>query len=221
MIYDFRPPFTDPAEAPPDYMVIPCRGHIMECPVGTGRPSLYGEAQGSPVSQIMFNFGWHGLFAGYPIRLHLTPPPAAIARAIAITAGIVGGYAVCAPLEVSRGNRNCNSQTLRNVLLERCDQAITILFGCAKHEREQLQSMLDDMHLPHTVRIVTESLPTWKTLIDGAAVAFFGNTAGMWLAMGGKKPTYILQSAKPFCNHAAMWDMKPQWKCCNIEVVHV
>ena len=212
---------TDPAGARPDATLIPCRGHIMECPLNTDRPCLYGEMQGNPIAQILYNWGWHGLFAGHPVRLRLTPPNAAIARAEAITAGITGGIVTCTPLEVSRGNHDCSVDAWRAALLEHCNPESTILFGCSKADMPQMQAMMRDMRLPHVTEIVTEPLPVWKALIDLSDAVFTGNSCGMWLAIGSMTPAYVLQHTDPAHAHNLMWDIKPRWNCRNVEIIHV
>ncbi len=212
---------TDPAGARPDATLIPCRGHIMECPLNTDRPCLYGEAQGNPIAQILYNWGWHGLFAGHPVRLRLTPSNAAIARAEAITAGITGGIVTCTPLEVSRGNHDCSVDAWISALLEHCNPESTILFGCSVADRPKMEQFVGAMALPHSTEIITEALPVWKAIVDLAAVNITGNTSGMWLAIGSHTQTCLLQHSDLVHRHNQMWDYKPEWGCENIKVINV
>ena len=212
---------TDPAGAPPGVALIPCRGHIMECPLNTDRPCLYGEAQGNPIAQILYNWGWHGLFAGHPVRLRLTPSNAAVARAGGIIAGITGGVVTCTPLEISRGNRDCSVDAWRVSLLKHCNHKNTILFGCSKADAQRLQAMVQAMRLPHVTQIVTEPLPVWKALIDLSDASFTGNSCGMWLAIGSQTRTCVLQHTDPNHAHNLMWDIKSHWNCRNVEIINV
>lgn len=212
---------TDPATASQDATLIPCRGHIMECPINTDRPCLYGEARGNPIAQILYNWGWHCLITCNPVRLHLTPPPAAIARAKAIASHYPAGVITCSPLEVSRGNHDCDITAWKATLLKYCSKENTILFGCSKADIPRLTAMVKAMRLPYVTEIVTEPLPIWKALIDLSDAAFTGNSCGMWLAIASHTRTYLLQHSDPAHRHNSMWDCKPGWGCENIEVVNV
>ena len=104
------------ATCPQDWRYIPCRGHIMESPIGGASRGLYGETVGNPVSQVFFNFGWHNLFCSRAVRLRLTPPPASVAQAERILAKYNEGVFACTPLEVSRGNADCTPIAFGNIL---------------------------------------------------------------------------------------------------------
>jgi len=210
---------TDPAGAHPGATLIPCRGHIMECPSNTDRPCLYGEAMGNPIAQILYNWGWHCLITCNPVRLHLTPPPSALARAKAITAGITGGIVTCTPLEVSRGNNDCGIDAWRAALIKHCSTENTILFGCSKADIPRLKAMVETMRLPHVTRIIAEPLPVWKALIDQSAATLTGNSCGMWLAVASRTATVLLQHSDPAHRHNRMWDCKAEWNCPNITLV--
>ena len=206
---------------PSGHTVIPCRGHIMEAPIGDRLPAPYGEQHGNPVRQVYYNLGWHGLFSDRAIRLRLIPSPPAIARARAIAAQHAGGMVTCTPLEVSRHNNDCDSAAYRDALLRYCPHASMILFGCSVADRPEMEQFAGAMALPHSTEIITEALPVWKALVDLAAVNITGNTSGMWLAIGSHTKTFLLQHSDPAHRHNQMWDYKPEWGCENIKVINV
>lgn len=215
---------SDPGDTPlypAGYAVIPCRGHIMEAPIGDRLPAPYGEQHGNPVRQVYYNLGWHGLFCDRAIRLRLIPSAAALARALAIAEQHAGGKVTCTPLEVSRHNNDCDSIVWRNVLLRYCPHASAIMFGCSMADRPEMEQFVGAMALPHSTEIITEALPVWKALVDLSDCNFTGNTAGMWLAIGSHARTCVLQHSDPAHRHNRMWDCKPGWGCKNIEVVNV
>jgi hypothetical protein len=207
-------------EYPSGHTVIPCRGHIME---RGDEPCLYGEQQGSPIGQVFYNWGWHGLFRANPIRLRLTPGVRAVIRAREIMQGAgcsPGGYVTATPLEVSRHNNNCNAEAWRSALSGIPDD-IPVLFGCAPNERNQLRDMIDAMALSGRAIIISEPLPVWKALIDGGQANYTGNSCGMWLSFASRTPTYLLQFADPAHQHNHMWDYKPAWGCGNIRLTEI
>lgn len=204
---------------PSGHTVIPCRGHIMEAPIGDTLPAPYGEEQGNPVRQIYYNLGWHGLFGGQSITLRLHPDGGAIAAARKTASGHTP-FVTCTPLEVSRHNNDCDASAWSR-LLSRVDKATTILFGCAPAEREQLAGMIEAMHLPHKTAIISRALLIWKALVDIADENYTGNSCGMWLAFASKTRTYLLQHDDAAHLHNAMWNYKPKWNCRNIIVVKI
>lgn len=213
-------PSFDPGasgEYPRGYTVIPCRGHIMEPPIGDVRPCLYGEEQGNPIEQIFWGWGWHKLLGGHSVKLRLTPDGGAIKRAMKIAAQYAP-FATCTPLEVSRANESCTAEEWKHLLM-RVDNRQIILFGCAKQDQAQLTAMVCAMHLPHHAVIITEPLPVWKALVDMAAENYTGNSCGMWLAFASRARTYLLQHESPEHRHNTMWNYKPKWNCRNIVVV--
>lgn len=201
--------------------LIPCRGHIMESPIGCDMPCLYGEEQGNPIAQILYNWGWHILMPLRAVRLRLYPGAAAIARAREIAIAFhAGGVCTCTPLEVSRGNDDCDWNAW-SAVLRRVDAQHTILFGCAPAERGKIAGAVAAMRLPHRTAIIAEPLATWRALIDVARKNFTGNSSGMWLAIGSRARTTLLQHSCRGHAHNAMWDLKPSWGCQHIEVINV
>jgi hypothetical protein len=204
---------------PPGRSIIPCRGHIMEPPIGDTCPCLYGEKQGNPIEQIYWGWGWHKLLGGHGVRLRLEPDKDAANKARDI--GIHHSpYVTCTPLEVSRHNNDCNFDAWKSLLM-RVDKRNIILFGCAKQEQAQLNDMVCAMHLPHHAVIITEPLPVWKSLVDMAIENYTGNSCGMWLSFASRTKTYLLQHEDPAHTHNAMWNYKPRWDCRNIVVIKI
>jgi len=215
------PTTIDPASGHPDAALIPCRGHIMESLIGLDAPCLYGEVQGNPIAQILYNWGWHGLFSASPVRLRLTPDQSSVATARAIANQYAGGIVACTPLEVSRGNHDCGAEAWQDAITRQIDPQYTILFGCSLRDMDSMKMFRASLNIPHKTEIIIEPLQTWKALIDGAKINMTGNTAGMWLAIGSHTRTCLLQHTDIKHKHNLMWDYKPDWDCKNIEVVDV
>jgi len=202
------------SEYPPGYTIIPCRGHIFDCITGAPMQALYAEGEGSPISGIYWNWGWHKLIRGYPIRLRLYPDQSARDEA-RIIAKKYTPFISAMPLEVSRSNNDCTPQAWRN-LLQSVDKSITILFGSSIKEKEQTNTLIADMNLPHKTAIITSRLQIWRALIDRAVENYTGNNCGMWLAFSSNIKTYLLQHEDQSHTHNYMWNYKPKWNCDNI-----
>jgi len=196
------------------YTVIPCRGHIMDCPLGGEHICYYGEHTGNPLDEIYYSWGWHNLIRGGDVCPRLYPPRDAVAEAQRIAANIMP-FVCCTPLEVSRHNNNCTPEKWGEVLNQSDSQPL-ILFGCAPKERSELESMIDGMNLNRKYQIISVSLQTWKALIDLASASYTGNSCGLWLSMASKTMTYLLQHDDPNHTHNHMWSWKKSWKTKNI-----
>ena len=207
------------ANYPTGHTAIPCRGHIFDSIIGSPHQALYAEQEGCPVSGIYWNWGWHKLFRGYPVRLKLFPTRGDIKQAQGI-ARQHAPYVTVTPLEVSRHNNDCTidvwHERLRGV-----DKSLTILFGTGDKEKPQLEAIIGGMYLPHKTAIISTQLPAWKALVDMAAENYTGNNCGMWLAFASKTKTYLLQHDDGDHLHNQMWNYKAKWNCRNIVLIKI
>ena len=207
------------AQYPHGYTIIPCKGHIFDSITGSPMQALYAEQEGCPVSGILWNWGWHKLIRGYPVRLELYPDKVAHEQALNI-AREYRPYISAMPLEVSRSNNDCTAQAWRG-LLQGVDKSITILFGSSMREKAQIEAMIKDMALPHKTVVITTRLQTWKAVIDMAVENYTGNNCGMWLAFASKTKTYLIQHDDPAHSHNQIWNYKAKWNCRNIVLRNV
>jgi len=204
------PPDADISEAcPPGATVIDQRRHILEHPTSDNVPCYYGEQEGSPSAQFLWNLGWETHLPHHrPGDFALTVPESAVEQGLVQIPGGVP-YATCQPLELTRQNVLMTSSVYSAVLQMmdiRC-----IVFGCGPNERPKLEKFVADMRLPKQFKtlLLCESLPVWLSILKRGAHHVSGNTSGMWFGFWSGQPLTILERSDDL--HGTMWNVKAEW----------
>lgn len=191
---------------------VPCRQHFLESRCGRSEPCEYGQAQGYPGAQWLYNLGWQDLLNWWPVEFSLRPTPPACRRAEALIAALLpsGQYTCCNAIESTRGNVLANECCWFNLVADQreTNPGRALCFGCARSEYPRLRAFLRLAGIEDVV-IVAESLDVWLAMIQRSAGCISGNTGGLWLALAAKVPLTVVQAATN--EHGIMWNARHAW----------
>lgn len=197
------------------------RHHFLEDPLGHTNVCAYGEKQGYPGDQLLYNLGWHDQVQCRPVSIHLEPGPLCRRQAASWLSGM-GGWFHCPPfvvtanyLELTRGNQHTDPERWKAVLADLQEQArakgrkAVFVWGMAAHEKTVSALKAIYALSPEPLEVVTPSLMTWLAIISMADHHVTGNTSGMWLGFSTTTPMTII--SKSDTEHGGMWEPKPHW----------
>ena len=196
------------------------RKHFLGNRQGNTSVCPFGEKEGFPGAQMLYDLGWEQRVSWQPFKVSLAIPAYNAKRAASLIKGYqrrAGGVITATPLELTRGNRVATASVWADVFNRHNKQNRIILVGCTPEQMTQAQKFMDEVkdicYLRNRRRIryviVTEDLMTWAGIISAAGHHFTGNNCGLWLGLATQAEMTIVsfQTAE----HGTQWEPKRHW----------
>ena len=208
------------------------RNHFLGNRQGDTSVCLFGEKEGFPGAQMLYDLGWEQRVSWHPFKVSLVIPAYNQKRADALIRGYkrkAGGIITATPLELTRGNRAATAGVWADVFHRHNRQNSLVLIGCTPEQATKARKFMDEVqdiylrgnhrringgnnrgnHRRIRYTVVTEDLMTWAGIINRADHHFTGNNCGLWLGMTTQTPMTIVSFQTD--EHGTQWEPKANW----------
>jgi len=196
------------------------RNHFLGNRHGDTSVCPFGEKEGFPGAQMLYDLGWEQRVLWRPFKVSLAIPAYNQKRADALIKGHkrkARGIITATPLELTRGNRAATAEVWADVFNRYNKQSHLVLVGCTPEQATKAQKFMDEVgdisrrRNNRRIRyiIVTEDLMTWAGIINKAGHHFTGNNCGLWLGLATQTPMTIVSFQT--VEHGTQWEPKAKW----------